>query len=260
MITTDFLGLAGRVAVVTGAASGYGRASSQLLAQVGASVVLCDIDAGGLEETFAALPEQDKHAKQVCDIAQVSTCEEIVDTTLERFGRLDILVNVAAVLKRVELEQVDDDLWNHTLNVNLKSQFFLSRAASRPMKEARWGRIINFTSTAGVTGGSPTVSVYGISKAGIIVMTKSFARLLAPYNVLVNSISPATLNTSVFRGGLSQEELGEIGIIGPSQNLLGRAAEAKEVAMTVVYLASKMATCVTGNMLSADCGASASHI
>jgi NAD(P)-dependent dehydrogenase (short-subunit alcohol dehydrogenase family) len=259
MDSDDPLQLSNRVAVVTGAASGYGLASIQILARYGASVVACDINASGLPAIVAALPEQSRHIAHALDVSQVSECESLVDAVLARYKRLDILVNAAAVLQSIDIDQVDESHWNRTMDVNLKGQYFLSRAASRPMRQQKWGRIINFISTAAFTGGARGSSVYGMSKAGIVAMTRGFARAFGRDNVLVNAISPASLRTPLFRRGMSDQQLEELSREYLNSSLFGRWTEPEEVARSVLYLASEMSSCVTGHLLRADSGAEVVH-
>jgi NAD(P)-dependent dehydrogenase (short-subunit alcohol dehydrogenase family) len=259
MHSDTLLGLSGRVAIVTGAASGYGRACAEMLAKCGVRIVLCDINEPALLEAARGLERPGEHLAQVRDISRIAESEQLVASTMERYQRLDILVNVAAVLQAAPIEEVDEALWQRTLDVNLKSQYFLSRAACRPMQRAKWGRIINFVSTAGLTGGTLAVSVYGVSKAGVIAMTKSFARAYGRDNILVNALSPATLRTPLFRRGLSDAEVADLTDGYLKSCVLGRWTRAEEVAMSVVYLASEMSSCVTGHVLRADSGAGVAH-
>ena len=255
MPSDDILGLAGRVALVTGAASGHGRATTELLAKFGANVVPCDVNGAELAKVAETLARCADHFPQIRDISSVEECENLVEQTLARYGRLDILVNAAAVLLPANIEDVTEQLWNRTLDVNLKSQYFLSRAACRPMKRAKWGRIINFISTAGITGGTLPVSVYGISKAGVIAMTKSFARAFGRDNILVNALSPATLLSPLFRRGMSDQQLSAVAADYLNSCVLGRWTRPEEVAMSVVFLASELSSCITGHVLRADSGA-----
>jgi len=255
----DILAIAGRVAVVTGAASGHGRAAAQMLARFGAQVVACDINETELAKAVETLARPADHFPQVRDISRVKECEELIQETLRRYNRVDVLVNAAAVLLPANIDDVDEALWDRTLDVNLKSQYFLSRAACRPMQRARWGRIINFISTAGITGGTLPVSVYGISKAGVIAMTRSFARAFGRDNILVNALSPATLLSPLFRRGMSDQELATVSKEYLDSCVLGRWTRPEEVAMSVVFLASEMSSCVTGHVLRADSGAEVLH-
>jgi 3-oxoacyl-[acyl-carrier protein] reductase len=251
----DPLGVRGRVAIVTGAASGYGRATAELFAARGISVVAADVNERGLLEVSNGLSGGSRHMVRVLDVSNVLECSRIVEEVIARYGRLDILVNVSAVLAAVNIDDVDEQHWARTLDVNLKGPYFLSRAAAVPMRKARWGRIINFISTAGITGGTPAVSVYGISKAGLIAMTQSFARNFGRDNVLVNAISPATLKTPLFRRGLSDTEVDALGSTYVRNSLFGRWTEPVEVARSVLYLASELSSAVTGHVLRADSGA-----
>lgn len=256
----DPLDVRGRVAIVTGAASGYGRATAELFASHGMHVVACDINEAELHRAAATFSKSEKHLIELADVSQVSECERLVTQALKHFGRLDALVNIAAVLQAVEIQDVNEAHWTKTLDVNLKGPYFLSRAAAVPMRRARWGRIVNFVSTAGITGGSLPVSVYGLSKAGLIAMTKSFARSLARDNVLVNAISPATQDTPLFRRGLPEPEVNEILARYLDSCPFGRWTQPVEVARATLFLVSNLATCVTGHLLRADSGAELSSV
>ena len=133
-MSTDF-GLPGRVAIITGAARGLGAATAQLFARFGAHVVACDIDGDELEKTVSDL-EGEGHIALAFDPSRPENCESLVAQTMERFGRLDILVNVADIIERLQLDEVDEAAWSRTMDVNVKSQFFLCRAAAEPMKAA----------------------------------------------------------------------------------------------------------------------------
>jgi NAD(P)-dependent dehydrogenase (short-subunit alcohol dehydrogenase family) len=259
MNSNDLFGLSDRVAVVTGAASGYGLASAQILSKYGASIVACDIDTANLAAIVARLPEPSRHTFHALDVSRVSESQNLVDAVLAKYQRLDILVNAAAVLQSVDIEQVDEPHWNRTIDVNLKGAYFLSRATSMPMRRQKWGRIINFISTASFTGGARGSSVYGISKAGVVAMTRGFARALGRDNVLVNAISPASLRTPLFRRGMSDQQLEEVSREYLKSSLFGRWTEPEEVARSVLYLASEMSSCVTGHLLRADSGAEVVH-
>ncbi|MBM3523214.1 MAG: SDR family oxidoreductase, partial [Alphaproteobacteria bacterium] len=200
------LGLTGRVAIVTGAASGIGRAAAGILAAAGARVVACDVDAAGLAAAGAALRGAG-HTTEVVDIGDLDACDALVARCLAREGRLDILLNVAAVLRRLELDQIDDAEWQRLMNVNLRSQYFLCRTAGEAMKKRRWGRIVNFSSGAGLVGGFVGATAYSITKAGTITLTKSFAKELGPHGITVNTLSPGSIDTPMQRGGMTPEGL-----------------------------------------------------
>ena len=247
-MSTDF-GLPGRVAIITGAARGLGAATAELFARFGAHVVACDIDGDELEKTVSGF-EGDGHLALAFDLSQPENCESLVAQTLERRGRLDILVNVAGIIERIELNEVDEAAWARTMDVNVKSQFFLCRAASEPMKAAGWGRIINFTSQAAHTGGFYGTSVYAVSKGGVVSLTKNFARMLGPDNITVNAVAPALANTRMVTGSMTEDGIADVLSATP----MGRMAEAKEIAMAVAFLASDSAGTITGHTLDINGG------
>ena len=247
-MSTDF-GLPGRVAIITGAARGLGAATAELFARFGAHVVACDIDGGELKKTVSGLAGEG-HLALAFDLSQLENCESLVAQTLERHGRLDILVNVAGIIERIELDEVDEAAWARTMDVNVKSQFFLCRAASEPMKKAHWGRIVNFTSQAAHTGGFYGTSVYAVSKGGVVSLTKNYARLLGPDNITVNAIAPALVDTRMVSGSMTEEAIDNVTSAMP----IGRMTDAEEIAMSVAFLASDSAGTITGHTLDINGG------
>jgi NAD(P)-dependent dehydrogenase (short-subunit alcohol dehydrogenase family) len=245
---TDF-GLPGRVAVVTGAARGLGAATAELLARFGARIAACDIDGEALAESVAGLAGEG-HIALAGDLAKPDYCEHVVAETLEHCGRLDILVNVAGIIERKQLDEIDEGSWDRTMDANVKSQFFLSRAAAEPMKRAGWGRIVNFTSQAAHTGGFYGTSVYAVSKGGVVSLTKNFARILGPHNITVNAIAPALADTRMVSGSMTEEGIKDILAAMP----MGRMAEGEEIAMAVAFLVSDSAGTITGHTLDINGG------
>lgn len=243
------LGLADRVAIVTGAASGIGRAAAEILAAAGARVVACDIDAAGVRATHAGLAGSG-HVVAATDIGDLQACAALVSDTVAREGRLDILLNVAAVLRRLALEDVDEAEWRRLMNVNLRSQYFLCRAAGEAMKPRRWGRIVNFSSGAGLVGGFVGATAYAVTKAGIVTLTKSFAKELGPHGITVNTLSPGAIDTPMQRSGMTAAGLEAARTRIP----LGRMGLATECARGAVFLASDLGSYVTGHVLAVDGG------
>jgi 3-oxoacyl-[acyl-carrier protein] reductase len=239
-----------RVAIVTGAGRGLGAATAQALAENGASVVLCDIDPQ-VETVAAGLVAGGQEALALsADVGRPAEAERLVAAALERFGRLDILVNNAGICPRISIDDMTENGYDRIMDVNLKSIFFLSRAAGNAMKPNGWGRIVNVSSVGGRTGGIYNATVYSASKAGIMSMTKAFARHFAPNNILVNCIAPGTVNTRLMTN-LSRESL-ETAVSGVP---LKRLAEAGEVARVIVFLASEAASYMTGATLDVNGGA-----
>ena len=247
-MSTDF-GLPGRVAIITGAARGLGAATAELFARFGSHVVACDIDGEALGESVSGL-EGERHVAIACDLSRPGNCESLVAETLERHNRLDILVNVAGIIERLQLDEIDEAAWTRTMDANVKSQFFLCRAAAEPMKMAGWGRIVNFTSQAGHTGGYFGTSVYAVSKGGVVSLTKNFACLLEPHNITVNAIAPALVDTRMVSGSMDEEAIESVTSAMP----IGCMTEADEIAMAVAYLASESAATITGHTLDINGG------
>jgi NAD(P)-dependent dehydrogenase (short-subunit alcohol dehydrogenase family) len=254
-MSENLFGINERVALVVGAASGYGRQCALTLAAQGAKLALADRNSEGLSETLLLLPPNTVSQIFVTDIADVAKCEQLVNDVHQHFGRLDILVHTAAVLQSRLPEDVDEEHWNTTLNVNLRSQFFISRSAIKYMKLNSWGRIVNFISTAGLSGGLPPSIVYGISKSGAISMTKSLARQNSRFGILVNALSPATLDTPLFRRDMSEDQIASFKQQHLEMNAYGRWIEPAEVANSVLFLCSELSSAVTGHILRADAGA-----
>lgn len=254
----QLLGIKGRLAMIVGAAGGYGRQCALTLAENGANVALIDRNQKELEITQAMVLAGNPKAITAIfntDISSVDNCDQLIKDVYSKFNRIDILVHTAAVLQNVLPEDVDEEHWNTTLNVNLRSQFFISRGAAKVMREGKWGRITNFISTAGLSGGLPGSVVYGISKSGAVAMTKNLARANGRFGVLVNALSPATLDTPLFRRGMKDDELADLMKEHLRINAFGRWTRPEEVAAAVLFLSSEMSSTVTGHVLRADSGA-----
>lgn len=239
-----------RVALVTGAGRGLGEAIARALAENGASVALCDVDPE-VETVAAGLLASGHGAMAVMtDVSRPPEVERLVAAVVERFGRLDILVNNAGICPRLSIDAMTEEAYDRIMDVNLKSVFFLSRAAGTAMKVNGWGRIVNVSSTGGRTGGIFNATVYSASKAGIMSMTKAFARHFAPHNILVNCIAPGTVNTRLMTN-LPEESLAA----AVSQVPLKRLADPAEIAQVVVFLASEAASYMTGATVDVNGGA-----
>jgi 3-oxoacyl-[acyl-carrier protein] reductase len=235
--------LAGRVVIVTGAAGGLGRAVADGFGAQGARLVLCDLDAAALRlagKDLAAPP--DRLLALAADLREPAACEALVDTAADHFGQIDVLVNNAAVLHRMPVEQVTPEVFDEVMAVNLRAPFFLARAALRHMRPAGWGRIINIASVAARTGGASDVFPYAASKGGLVALTKSLAKLAAGDGVLVNAVLPAGIDTSMITEGFSAEAIEAI----VRQIPLGRLSPPSEMAGIVLWLASDAAGYVTG--------------
>ncbi|WP_225073468.1 3-oxoacyl-[acyl-carrier-protein] reductase [Desulfuromonas sp. CSMB_57] len=238
-----------KVAVVTGASRGIGRAIALKLAASGARVVLSARSQSALDDLAAAIAAAGGEALAVpTDIARTEDVENLFETALARFGQVDILVNNAGITRDTLLVRMKDADWDAVLETNLKGPFLCSRAAAKIMTKQRCGRIINISSVVGEMGNAGQAN-YCASKAGLIGLTKSMARELARRHVTVNAVTPGfivTDMTEVLSDKVKEELLGQIP--------LGRFGEADDIAAAVVFLASDQAAYITGQVLGVNGG------
>ncbi len=252
-------GVDGRVAVVTGAARGIGLGVAQRLALEGARVVAADVIAGGHDE-LAARSDGRVVATRV-DVARRAEFEALVDTALQRFGRLDILANVAGVLRvapTLEMSEEDIDL---LLGVNLKGVLNGCRAAARAMTKQGGGAIVNIASSAAYQA-YPHYGIYGATKAGVVALTRVLAQELAKSGIRVNAIAPGMVDTQMagrrYRnadGSQSQEQRAAMLAEMKERSPLGIPGEPSDIAQAVLYLASDASRYMTGQVLHPNGGA-----
>lgn len=249
--------LSGQAALVTGASRGIGRAIAIELARAGAQVACLARNRDKLEETVRAIAAAGGKAtadSAVCfeaDVASPQSVKEAVDAVLARWPKLEILVNNAGITRDGLIPRMSDEQWDEVLDTNLKGAFLFTRAVSRPMIQARYGRIINIASISGMMG-NPGQANYSASKAGLIGMTRTVARELAGRNITVNAVAPGFIETEM-TGAMGDSILGEIKARIPAKRL-GTAAE---IAQAVVFLASRQASYITGQVLVVDGGLTA---
>ena len=247
----DF-GLAGKGAFVTGAAGGIGQEVALALSAAGARVAVVDIDQAACEAVVSRLERPEEHLAIGADLTDLSLHDELLRRAAATFGRLDVLACLAAVLRRRSaIEDVTEEDWDAQLNTNLKAVFFLNRAAAGIFREqGRGGRIINFTSQGWWSGGFGGSVVYAASKGGVVSMSRGLARTLAPDGITVNTVAPGAVDTSMMRSGMTEEGLADFVKMIP----LGRMAEPAEVASSVLFLASDLASYVTGATINVSGG------
>lgn len=243
--------LEGKVALITGAASGIGRASAVLFAREGARVAAADRALPGAQETVAIIKKAKGEAIAIAaDVSRAADVEAMVNMTVDVYGRLDILFNNAGISFRTLAFTADlsEEDWDAVLDTNLKSVFLASRLAIPIMIKQGGGVIVN-TSSANGLGGGPLVSPYCASKAGMILLSKTMAAEYAKQKIRVNCICPGMSNTPMMAPNLPALQMDFI----PQ----GRAGEPEEIAQAALFLASDDASYVTGVFLPVDGGWSA---
>lgn len=245
-------GLEGAVAIVTGGASGMGAATSRELTMAGARVVVVDSD-GRLSQTVA---EKISAVSVVGDVSDPQFCQHAVDTTIDKYGRVDVLVNAAGIIVRADATSTSDDQWLRVMSVNVNGVFFMSRATIKHMKLQRRGVIINFGSIWGERGARGTVA-YCASKGAVHQITRAMALDHVQDGIRVNAVCPGKVNTPMIRSARSEPVTDEMMSQLAASVPLGRLAEPEEIARVVVFLASPAASYVTGAMVPVDAGFSA---
>jgi 3-oxoacyl-[acyl-carrier protein] reductase len=242
--------LAGQVAVVTGGSRGIGRAIAVALAREGCSVVInYHTSAEAAQQVVDEI--QAGGAKAVAVQADVSIAEQaqlLLDRAVQLFGTVDILVNNAGITRDTLLMRMSEADWDAVLDTNLKGAYLCLKAAQRIMLRKRSGRIIQISSVSGVRGNAGQAN-YAAAKAGLIGLTKSAARELAPRNITVNAVAPGFIETDMTRG-LGADLLSQ----AQAQIPLGRLGSPEDVAAAVVFLASPQAAYITGQVLCVDGG------
>ena len=248
-MSPDVLSLEGRVALVTGAARGIGAATALALAEAGARVALLDRDGEGIERTADAIGRAGSDALAIpADVTDVPAMERAVDTVVAEWGRLDVLVNNAGIVRDATLGKVSDDDWAATLDVNLRGTMIGTRAALRPMRAAGAGRILSATSVVARMGNYGQTA-YAASKAGIIGMTRTWARELGPLGITANAVAPGFIDTDMARGVPEKVLSGLL-----KRTPAGRLGRPEEVAAVYVFLASDLASFINGAVVGVDGG------
>jgi NAD(P)-dependent dehydrogenase (short-subunit alcohol dehydrogenase family) len=240
-----------KTAIVTGASRGIGRATAERLAAEGAGVVVTGRDAAALEEVARTIRSAGGTAL-ICaaDLTDAEARERLVAVTLEELGRIDVLVNNAAVNRVEPSLDVTPETWREIIETNLSSVFFLSQLVARGMIERGSGRIVNVASDAGFRG-FPEHAAYGASKAALIQLTRVLAGEWGPSGVRVNVVAPGATWTGMTAPAMEEPEIRDAIL---ARGVVGRICDPAEVAGAIAYLAADEADMITGHVLSIDGG------
>jgi NAD(P)-dependent dehydrogenase (short-subunit alcohol dehydrogenase family) len=247
--------LANKVALITGAASGIGRATAQLFAREGASIAIADLNATAAKTLTEEIASTGHRAIfEPTDVTSEPDCRRIVERTLNEFGRIDILFNNAGIIRRATVIGLNEQDWDRVMAVNVKSIFLMSKHVIPVMEKAGGGSIINTASGWGLAGGAKA-AVYCASKGAVVLLTKAMAIDHGPQKIRVNCICPGDTDTAMLR--TEAQQLGEPGdnfLKEAAHRPLGRVGKPEEIAQAALYLASDASSFVTGTALVVDGG------
>jgi 3-oxoacyl-[acyl-carrier protein] reductase len=245
------MALQGRVAMVTGAGRGIGKAIALRFAREGADIAVVDINEETAEITAREVREVGRRAvAKVADVSELRAVEDVVEEVVHDLERLDVLVNNAGIEKRAPFLEITRDDWQRQLDVNLSGTFYCTQAAAREMAKRGYGRIVNLSSVAGLIG-PIDLAAYGAAKAGIVGLTRAAALDLADYGITVNAIAPGPIQTELMLGAWTAEALRE----RPQHGAIARFGTVEEIADAALFLAAPESGFITGVTLSVDGGA-----
>jgi 3-oxoacyl-[acyl-carrier protein] reductase/pyridoxal 4-dehydrogenase len=237
--------LEGRVAIVTGAAQGIGRAIAEKLNQEGASVVAVDLNGDGANAIASQLDGLGVHA----DISSEDDANRMVRETLDLHGRVDILVNAAAIVPFIPWDDVDFAYWRNLMSVNLDGAYLVSRAVERPMRDAGYGRIVLIASNAFLAG-TPNMGPYLAAKGGVVGLTRALATELGKYGITANAVSPGITRTETTLATPHRDSFDFVQAL----QAIPRHGLPEDIAPAVAFLASEQAGWITGQNLVVDAG------
>jgi 2-hydroxycyclohexanecarboxyl-CoA dehydrogenase len=247
------MSLAGKITIVTGAASGIGLATAQRFARDGARVAVWDINEEGAKRAAAELVAGGAKAIASCvDVSKRAQIDAAVARVHAEFGPVQILVNNAGITDFCSFMDMTEERWDRVMTINLKSMLVCTQAVLPDMLAAKWGRVINISSSSAQTG-SARMTAYAASKGGVIAFTKALAQELAPSGVTVNNIPPGFVDTPMLRGeGVAGMGVGVEAVAARSP--MGRAGRPENIAAACAFLASDDADYITGHTLSVNGG------
>lgn len=238
-----------KVAIVTGGGQGIGESIALDLASVNTDIVAADVNLGAAEETARQAEGMGVSAMALMvDVSKSETVEEMINSTVEKFGRIDYLVNNAGITRDNLLMRMDDDAWKAVIDINLNGTYFCSKGVIRIMMKQRFGRVVNISSVVGAMGNMGQTN-YAASKAGVIGFTKAMAREVASRNITVNAVAPGFIKTAM-TDALPDKARDELISMIPSQRL----GLPEDVAAAVRFLVSDEASYITGQVIHVNGG------
>jgi NAD(P)-dependent dehydrogenase (short-subunit alcohol dehydrogenase family) len=253
--------LANKVAIITGGASGIGRATAFLFAREKATVVIADVNASGGQAVADEISLAGGRASfESADVTRAADCRRVVERVAKEFGKINILFNNAGVIRRATVLEISEEDWDRVMAVNVKSIYLLSREVIPYMQKSGGGVIVNTASGWGLTGGA-RAAAYCASKGAVVLLTKAMAVDHGPHNIRVNCICPGDTDTAMLRGEATQ--LGEAStrfLAEAAKRPLGRVGLPEEIARAALYLASDASSFVTGTALVVDGGGLAGSV
>lgn len=251
----DLISLDGQVAIVTGAASGIGLATAKLLAEMGTTIGLIDINESDGIDATEQIKESGGNAKFfLCDVTSDSECKKTVEAIHKEFGKIDILFNNAGVIRRKNVLDLEEKDWDLIVDVNLKAIYLLSRHVIPIMIKGKGGSIINNGSGWGIKGGSNAVA-YCAAKGGVVNMTRAMAIDHGKHGIRVNCVCPGDVDTPLLRGEAKQLGVDEETFMKEAaERPLNRVGDPQDIAYAVLYLASNLSSWVTGTTIIVDGG------
>jgi len=248
---TDSNEFAGKVAIVTGAGQGMGRAVAERLANAGAKVVVNDMRGDAAVRAAGAIKVGGGEAIAIAgDVTSAADVREVADGALRQYGAIHILVNNAGVLRTTPIIDIEEDEWDLVVNVSMKGAYLCTRAVLPAMQRAGWGRIVNFSSSAGKTVSTLGGPHYTAAKTGLLGLTRSVAKEVAHYGITVNAVCPGLVDTEMVRSTITEERVNAYADSFP----IPRLGQPREVAELVAFLASDRAAYITGSALDINGG------